>query len=93
MFADDINVLITDSDVCALQRKIDRIMAELEIWVNRDDLIINIGKTGVISFQNRQSKFPEKPQVSFNKIKLNYTVEMKLFKRLCKLSFMLFKLC
>ena len=32
MFADDINVLITDSDVCALQRKIDRTIAELEIW-------------------------------------------------------------
>jgi hypothetical protein len=28
MFADDINVLIMDSDVCTLQRKIDRIMAE-----------------------------------------------------------------
>jgi hypothetical protein len=77
MFADDINVLITDSDVCALQRKIDRGMAELEIWYNRNDLIINIGKTGVMSFHNRQSKFLEKPQVSFNKIKLNYTAEMK----------------
>jgi hypothetical protein len=28
MFADDINVLVTDNDVCALQRKIDRVMAE-----------------------------------------------------------------
>jgi retron-type reverse transcriptase len=31
MFADDINVLITESDVCALQIKIDRVIAELEI--------------------------------------------------------------
>jgi len=45
MFADDINVLITDSDVCALQRKIDRVTAELEIWFNRNDLIINVSKT------------------------------------------------
>jgi len=30
MFADDINVLITDSDVDALQNKIDRVIAELE---------------------------------------------------------------
>jgi hypothetical protein len=53
MFADDINVLIADSDVCALQRKTDRVMAELEIWFNRNDLIINVGKTGVMSFHNR----------------------------------------
>ena len=61
MFADDINVLITDSDVCALQRKIDRVIAELEIWFNRNDLIINVGKTGIMSFRNRQSKFLIKP--------------------------------
>jgi hypothetical protein len=73
MFADDINMLITDSDVCALQRKIDRVMAELEM----NDLIINIGKKEVMSFHNRQSKFLEKPQVNFNKIKLNYTAETK----------------
>jgi hypothetical protein len=29
MFADDINVLITDRDVGSLQKKIDRITAEL----------------------------------------------------------------
>jgi hypothetical protein len=79
IFTDDINMLITDSDVCALKRKFDRLMAELEIWFNRNNLIINIGKTGVMSFHNRQSKFLEKPQVSFNKIKLNYTAETKFF--------------
>ena len=54
MYADDINVLITDSDVCALQRKIGRVTAELELWFNRNDLIINVGKTGIMSFHNRQ---------------------------------------
>jgi hypothetical protein len=68
MFADDINVLITDSDVCVLQRKIDRVIAE--IWFNRNDLIINVGKTGFMSFHNRQSKFLVKPQASFNKLNL-----------------------
>jgi hypothetical protein len=34
-FADDINVLIMDSDVCALQRKIDRVIAQSEMWFNR----------------------------------------------------------
>jgi hypothetical protein len=55
MFADDINVLIMVSDLCALQSKIDRVIAGLEIWFNRNDLITNVGKTGIMSFHNRQS--------------------------------------
>jgi len=77
MFSDDINMLIMDSDVCALQRKIDRVIAGLEIWFNRNDLIINVSKTGVISFHNRQSKLLVKPQVSFNKFNLEYITEKK----------------
>jgi hypothetical protein len=77
MFADDINMLITDSDVCALRRKIGRVIAELEMLLNRNDLIINVGKTGIKSFHNRQSKSPIKPQVSFNKLNLEYITEMK----------------
>jgi hypothetical protein len=77
MFTDDINVLITDSDICALRKKIDRVIAELEMLLNRNDLVINVGKTGIRSFHSRQSKFLINPQVSFNKLKLEYTAEMK----------------
>ena len=35
MFADDINVLISDSDEGLLQTKIDRVDVELETWFNR----------------------------------------------------------
>ena len=59
------------------KKKIDRVIAELEIWFKRNDLIINVGKTGIISFHNRQSKFPIKPQVIFNKSNLDYTAETK----------------
>ena len=45
MFADDINVLIKDSDIGSLQNKIDRVMAELETWFNRNELVKNAGKT------------------------------------------------
>jgi hypothetical protein len=54
-----------------------RVIAELEIWSNINDLIINVRKTGIMSFHNRQSKFPIKPQVIFNKLNLEYTVEIK----------------
>jgi len=65
-----------DSDVCVLQRKTDRVTAELELWFNRNDLIINVGKTGIMSFHNRQ-KSSIKPQLSFNKSTLEYTAELK----------------
>jgi hypothetical protein len=77
MFADDINVLIADSDEGALQSKIDRVITELEFWFNRNNLVINIGKTVVMSYYNRQIKFLAKPQVTFNKMNLVYTAEMK----------------
>ena len=51
-------------------KKVDRVIAELEMWFNRNDPIINVGKTGIMLFPNRLSKFPIKPQVSFNKLNL-----------------------
>jgi hypothetical protein len=69
MFADDINVLITDSDVDMLQSKTDRVITELESWFNRNNLVINVGKTVVMSFHNRQIKFPVKLQVTFKKLR------------------------
>jgi len=77
IFANDINVLIMDGDIGALQNKIDRVIAELETWFNRNDLIINAGKTGVMSFHNRQTSFLVKPQVTFNKMNLDSTAETK----------------
>jgi len=53
MFTDDINVLISDSDVRSLQIKIVRVAAKLETWLNRNDLVINAGKTAVMLFHNK----------------------------------------
>ena len=39
------NVLISDSNERLLQTKIDRVVTELETWFNRNDLLINAGKT------------------------------------------------
>jgi len=44
MFADDIKVLISDTDEGLLQTKIDRVVADLKTWFNGNDLMINAGK-------------------------------------------------
>ena len=48
MFADDNNVLITDTDVGALQNKVEQVIIDLETWFQRNDLIIKVGKTVVV---------------------------------------------
>ena len=60
MFANDINVLISDSDERSFQTKIDGVVAELETWFNRNDFIINAWKTGVMLFHNKQIHFCSK---------------------------------
>jgi hypothetical protein len=76
MFADDINMLISDSDERLLQTKIDRVVAELESWFNKNDVIINAGITGVM-FHNRQTHCFVKLLVTFNKMTVEYTAEIK----------------
>ena len=51
-------LLITDIDVDALQNKVDWVIVELLPWFQRNDLIINVGKTVVMSFCRRQKKIP-----------------------------------
>jgi hypothetical protein len=77
MFADDIIVLISDSDKRLLQTKIDRVVAELGTWVIRNDLMVNAGKTGVMLFLNRQTHVLVKPLVTFNNMNVDYTAEIK----------------
>ena len=77
IFADDINVLISQSDERLLQTKIDRVVTELETWFNRDELVINAGKTEVMLFHNRQTHVLVKPLVTFNNMNVDYTAEIK----------------
>jgi hypothetical protein len=52
------------------------VVTELGTWLNRNDLVINTGKTGVMSFHNGQQHFLVKPLVTFNKTAVAYTSEM-----------------
>ena len=77
MFADDINVLTSQSDERLLQTKIGWVVAELETCFNRNDLVINAGKTGVMLFHNRQTHCFVKPLLTFNKMTVDYAAEIK----------------
>jgi len=74
---DDTSVLISDSDARELQIKTDTVVTELETWLSRNDLVINTGKTGVMSFHNGQPHFLAKPLVTFNNTTVAYTSDTK----------------
>ena len=59
------------------ETKIYRVVAEFETWFNRNDLVINAGKTGVMLFHNRQTHISVKPLVTFNNMNVDYTAEVK----------------
>ena len=77
MFADHINVLITDNDVGALQNKVDQVIVELKYLFQRNDLKINVHKTVVISLYSRQKKVPVGPQVTCSTMNLFYRAQTK----------------
>jgi len=77
MFVDDINMLITDSDIGILQGKINKVTTELECLFNKNNLVINTNKTGIMSFYNKHKVHTVKPKVTINKMDLNYITETK----------------
>ena len=71
-------MLILDSDIRLLQTKIVRVGAKLETSFNRNDLVINAGKRGIMLFHNRQTHVLVKPLVNFNNMTVDYTTEIKI---------------
>ena len=62
LYADDTNLLITGKDEPDLQYKIMNVMKELEIWYQKNNLVINTKKTFVMSFHSKQQRDPLRPQ-------------------------------
>jgi hypothetical protein len=54
LYADDINILVADKDVNMLNDIITHLMKCLEIWFNKNELILNTRKCCALSFHSRQ---------------------------------------
>ena len=50
---------------------------EMKTWLNRNNLVINTEKAGVMSFHNGQPHFLANPLVTFNDTTVAYTFETK----------------
>jgi hypothetical protein len=76
-FADDTNLLITGKDESDLQYKIINVMKQLEIWFQKNNLIINIEKTAAMSFHSKHTRFSLRPQITFKNINITYQSELR----------------
>ena len=78
LYTDDTNLLINGKDELDLQHKIINIMKELEIWFQKNNLIINTKKTSAMSFHPKQWRDPLRPQIFFNNTEIVYQSELRL---------------
>jgi hypothetical protein len=65
LFPDDINLLIIKRDENVLQHKVNEVIKKLEYWFQKNNLMINIGKTVAMSYYTKQSIFPMRQKITY----------------------------
>ena len=74
VYADDISVLFTGSNLNKLVESLNRELSLLATWLKANKLSLSIQKTYFVIFHRARIKIPETPQsVLFNKITLSKT--------------------
>jgi len=74
---DDINLLIIERDENVLQYKANEVMKKLEYWFQKNNLMINTGKTVAMSYHTQQSKFLMRPIISYRNTDIAYKSDKK----------------
>jgi hypothetical protein len=55
-----------------LTRKVTKVMSEVETSLQRNNLMINTGKTTAISVHSKQMRLPSRPKVTFKNLEIAY---------------------
>ena len=74
---DDTNLLITQRDESVLHHKVNEVTYKLEYWFQKNNLMINNGKTVAISFHTKHSVFPIIRKITFSNMDNVYKSESK----------------
>jgi hypothetical protein len=56
LFADDSNILVSETNMNNLQCKLNNVMNELQTWFTWNNLVVNVEKTQAMSFHTAQNK-------------------------------------
>ena len=77
LFADDINMLITDKNIDAVQARLNRVIKQFETWFSYNSLIINTDKTKAMLFHLNKTCNLIVPKIVFKNVEICYTPEVK----------------
>jgi hypothetical protein len=89
LFADDTNILLTDSKPLSLNEKIQNVKEQLDNWFHENQLIINTEKTNALFFQGKRPNPIHTPVFSLNRKGSKLFFKCKIFRYLYNLKPML----
>jgi hypothetical protein len=77
LFADDMNIFVSEANMSNIQYKLNNIMNELQTWFTLNSLVVNVEKTLAMSFHTTLNKKPVLPYVIFEGRDIPYNNETK----------------
>jgi hypothetical protein len=77
LFVDGINILVIDKDKDAVQQKINKLLKQLEIWFQVNNLLINIKKTVAMSFHLSKSRFVVRPWIFYKNLEIAHSSKLR----------------
>jgi hypothetical protein len=77
LFEDYINLLIIERDENVLQQNVNEVIKKLKYWFQKNNLMINTGKTVAMSHQTKQSRFPMRPKITYRNTDIAYESNTK----------------
>ena len=77
LFVGYINLLIIERDGNVLRHKVNEVMNKLEYWIQKNNLMINTGKTVAMSYHTKQSRFPMRPKITYRNTDIAYKSDTK----------------
>ena len=69
--------VIIERDEKVLQHKVNEVMKKLEYWFQKNNPMINIGKTVVMSYHTKQSRFPMRLKITYRNADIAYKSDSK----------------
>ena len=69
--------VIIKKDEKVLQHKVNEVMKKLEYWLQKNNLMINTGKTVGMSYHTKQSRFPLRPKIAYRNTDISYKSDTK----------------
>jgi hypothetical protein len=77
LYADDINIVLTDKDLTRLQDRVNNTMKQLELWSSNNNMIINVSKTKAMLFHLKNNNIIDAPHILYRNEKINYISQLK----------------